>query len=125
MDFKERKLYVSWDVIAIRQCDVVFAFMEESNPGGQGLAAEIGYAKALGKTVVFVCTHPSKYWDFVKQLADANFDNLTDGIAFLQSLPDSGCSVYLAGGMRSGWQRQVIGMALNHHYIDPRSKETA
>ncbi len=38
----------------LRECDMVFAYMEKDNPSGIGLAAEIGFATALGKLVIFV-----------------------------------------------------------------------
>lgn len=39
---------------AIRNCDEVYAYLEESNPSGIGLAFECGYARAIGKPVSLV-----------------------------------------------------------------------
>jgi hypothetical protein len=48
------KLYTHWGLYGIKQCDILFGYMEEINPSGYGLAAEIGYAKAMGKLVILV-----------------------------------------------------------------------
>jgi len=47
--------YVSGDLSAIDSCDVVFAYLT-SHPRYGGLAAEMGYAYAKGKPIIFVCT---------------------------------------------------------------------
>lgn len=46
--------YTRWDLNAIRQSDIVIGYMESTNPGGYSLALEIGFARALGKTVLLV-----------------------------------------------------------------------
>ena len=46
--------YATWDVHYIKQCDILFAYMEKTNPSGYGMSAEMGYAKALNKTVIFI-----------------------------------------------------------------------
>jgi len=46
--------YTSWDLEAIRRCRWLFAYLERDNPGGYALALELGYARALGKEVIFV-----------------------------------------------------------------------
>jgi len=48
------KLYVEADLGMIRDCDMVFAFMEATNPSMSNLSFELGYACALGKTIVLV-----------------------------------------------------------------------
>lgn len=79
--------YVDWDLKAIRNCDIVLAYMEATNPGGFALALEIGYAKALGKKIVLVESHADpvreRYFDMVRQVADANFRRLEDAISYL------------------------------------------
>lgn len=47
-------LYTTWDLLAIKDSDILFAYMEAFNPFGQGMSLEIGYARALGKTIIFV-----------------------------------------------------------------------
>src|SRR5690242_4744596 len=39
---------------AIRDCDIVFAYLEKDNPSGLGLSAEIGYGNAHHKHIIFV-----------------------------------------------------------------------
>ncbi len=46
--------YTAWDMRAIRSSDIVFAYLASDNPSGFGLAFELGYARALGKYVIFV-----------------------------------------------------------------------
>jgi len=57
--------------------------MEKDNPSGIGLSAEIGYAKALNKTIIFVNESESKYFKFVEELSDVVYNNLKDGVDFL------------------------------------------
>lgn len=82
----ELQEFVTWDLLAIKKCDVVFAYMEADNPYGHGMCAEIGYAKGLGKTVVFVNESEIRHIDFAYQMADVKFGNLADGIEYLQKL---------------------------------------
>ena len=51
---KDKAQYTLWDLEAIRRCDIVFAYLEAGNPGGYALSLEVGFAKALGKRIVFV-----------------------------------------------------------------------
>lgn len=48
------KEYSIWDSHFVKQCDILFAYMEYDNPSGIGLAYEIGLARGLGKTVILV-----------------------------------------------------------------------
>ena len=79
--------YGTWDTHHIKQCDIVFAYMEKSNPSGYGMAAELGYAKALNKTVIFVLEpghEKERYFQFLKQFADVVYDDLETAITFLK-----------------------------------------
>ena len=87
--------YTAWDLNAIEHCDWVFAYFEESNPSGFGLTLEIGYAKGLGKRVIF-CDEKSetsplhmKHLRIVEHASDVYFTYLDDAIEFLASLPYS------------------------------------
>ncbi|GAA6185572.1 nucleoside 2-deoxyribosyltransferase domain-containing protein [Aliiglaciecola sp. NS0011-25] len=84
------KEYTEFDLKAVREADIVFAYMEVSNPAGYALALEIGYAKALGKLIIFVeegLENPRKrYFDMVRYSSDFNFTSLQDGIEYLQKL---------------------------------------
>jgi nucleoside 2-deoxyribosyltransferase len=80
--------YGTWDVHFIKQCDIVFAYMEKTNPSGYGLSAEMGYAKALNKTVIFVLEsghEKEKYLQFLKQFADVVYETLDEGIEYLST----------------------------------------
>ena len=83
--------YTAWDLLSVRQADVVFAYMEADNPGGHGLCVEVGFAHALGKPVVFVDgtipgTSVNRYLGMVRSIACKTFDLLDDGIEFLHKL---------------------------------------
>lgn len=78
--------YTEWDLNAIRACDVVFAYMDTDNPSGFGLCLEVGYARALNKTVLYVCEDTSarqKYFGMVRSCSNVTFTALEDGIAAL------------------------------------------
>jgi nucleoside 2-deoxyribosyltransferase len=82
--------YTAWDLEAIRKSDCVFAFMEKGNPGGYALALEVGFAKALGKFVIFVDEksvadpQTGRYLEMICETADVVFPNLQDGIRYLE-----------------------------------------
>jgi hypothetical protein len=84
--------YTEWDLQAIRQSDVVFAYLEASNPAGFALSLEVGYAKALGKTVIFVDERSptdaqvQRQLQMVRTAADAVFDSFAEGVAYLQKV---------------------------------------
>lgn len=81
--------YTAWDLHYVRQCDIVFAYMESTNPSGIGLSVEIGFARALGKTIIFVdekSAHDEAFarrLDIVRQTASVVFNNLKEGIDYL------------------------------------------
>ncbi len=80
--------YSTWDVHAVKMCDIVFCYMERSNPCGAGLAVEVGLAKGYGKTVILVLEkdnehQPDRYLLWLTKVADIVFDNFEDGIAHL------------------------------------------
>lgn len=85
--------YTEWDLNAIRESDVVFAYMDTANPSGFGLCLEVGYARALDKTVLYVCedTAPrQKYFGMVRACSNVTFTALEDGIAALDGLTAPG-----------------------------------
>lgn len=80
--------YGTWDIHYVKQCDICFAYMDKNNPSGYGLSAEIGYAKALNKTVILVIEpghEKDKYFQFLKNFADVVFESLDEGIEFLKT----------------------------------------
>lgn len=46
--------YTEWDLRAVKTSDLVFAYLEATNPAGHNLAFEVGYAVAHGTPVLFV-----------------------------------------------------------------------
>jgi len=47
-------LYSPLDEIKLRECDIVFAYLEASNPVIINIALELGFAKGLGKVTILV-----------------------------------------------------------------------
>lgn len=82
--------YAKWDLDAIRESDVVLANMEASNPGGYSLALEVGFAKALGKIVIFIdqINDPtvSRYFEMVRQCSDHVFKSIDEAVEHLRHL---------------------------------------
>jgi nucleoside 2-deoxyribosyltransferase len=89
-DLDEPSRYTEWDLRAIRQSDYVLAYMERANPAGFALALELGYAKALGKTILLVEEHDTevrrRYFEMVRQVADHHYETLEAAILHLQQL---------------------------------------
>lgn len=79
-------MYTPWDKHAIRNCDVLFAYLEKDNPSGMGMAYEVGYANGLGKTVVFVDAKQDEYAAILRFAADVCFLSLEAGVYFLLAL---------------------------------------
>jgi len=75
------KIYVPRDKLSIRQCDVVFAFVEDGIGKNVGTNWECGFADGLGKIVLVAntCKNDRSY-DFISAAADASFGSLTEGI---------------------------------------------
>lgn len=88
----DARAYTAWDLEAVRRCDVVFAFLESTNPSGFGMALEIGYAAALSKHVVFIDeksatdSNLERYLRILHEASSASFQTLDDGIGYLQRL---------------------------------------
>lgn len=84
------KDFTDWDLNAIDNSDIIFAYMEEGNPGGYALALEIGYGKALNKLIILVEEHPcdrrDRHFSMVRECADYLTPSLEDGINILNSI---------------------------------------
>jgi len=74
------------DLAGIKAADVLFAYLEKDNPAGYDLAFEIGYAHALGKTVVLVFEDERKYFRMPVAAADVVFRSLEYGAWYLENL---------------------------------------
>jgi nucleoside 2-deoxyribosyltransferase len=86
-DYKE---YYTWDVHFIKQCDIILAYMEESNPSGYGLSFELGYAKALNKTIILVDDKSDSndafrnYFNLIRASSDVEFKDLDSALSYLK-----------------------------------------
>ena len=84
------KEYWTWDIHFVKECDIVFAYMEANNPSGFGLTFEIGLAYGLNKTIILVDEKSKlevefeRYFKIVSNTANARFDNLDAGIEYLK-----------------------------------------
>jgi len=83
--------YTAWDLHYVRCSDIVFAYMEETNPSGIGLSLEVGFARALGKTVILVDEKSvadlafAHRFHIVRETASITLNSLADGMRVLQS----------------------------------------
>lgn len=88
---KSSKEYTTWDLHFLQQSEILFGFMEEDNPSGYGLALEVGFAKAQGKTIILVDERSSqdarfaRHYKMVHETASVVFSSLGEGIEFLKS----------------------------------------
>ncbi|RYX98730.1 hypothetical protein EON78_04845 [bacterium] len=83
--------YTLWDVHFVKECDILFAFMEETNPSGYGLAFELGLAYALNKTIILVDEKSlidqgfARYFKIVHKSSGVVLQSLEQGIHLLKS----------------------------------------
>lgn len=82
--------YGKWDLHFIKQCDILFVYVERTNASCIGLCCEAGFAKGLGKTVITVLepnheTIKDAYLSFITQVSDIVFETLEDGVEYLKS----------------------------------------
>ncbi len=82
--------YTFWDLRSIEQCDILLGYMDRTNPSGYGLNLEIGYAKALNKTIILVVPADftrdddrSRYFEMARVCADVIIKTLDDAAYFL------------------------------------------
>jgi len=86
-DTKVFEDYSFLDLMALRQCDLVIAYLEAENPSGMGLAAEIAFAKGLGKTVLLVNEQSdNRYVKFIENFADRVFTNLAEAMPLISKI---------------------------------------
>src|SRR3989344_6327864 len=80
---KEFREYTTLDLHYVRISDIIFAYLEASNPGGQGACVECGYAKGLGKTVIVVNEkQDDRYLKFIEKVADIVFTDFERALEF-------------------------------------------
>lgn len=84
--------YTIWDLFYVKNCDIVFAYMQKDNPSGFGLTLEIGYATALGKPIILVDEKSNtddkfkRYFEIVRESSSIVFNNLPEAISFLKNI---------------------------------------
>ena len=88
----DSKEYTFWDLFYVKQSDILFAYMQKDNPSGIGLTLEVGYARALDKSIILVderSKHDKAFanrFEIVRESSTVVFDNLNDGINFLKKI---------------------------------------
>lgn len=88
---KDPEFYTVWDIHFVKECDIFFAFMENTNPSGYGLAFELGLAYGLNKTIILIDERSdvdadfSRYFKIVHKPSGVVLNKLEDGIKFLKS----------------------------------------
>ena len=86
----ESAMFTTWDLHFVRQSDILFGYLEKENPSGFGLSLEIGYAKALGKTIILVDEKSVRDEDFanrfkiVRESSNIVLSNFADGLSYLE-----------------------------------------
>lgn len=78
--------YTFWDLAGVEVADLVFAYLEPSNPKPFGLCVEVGYAAALGKKIIVVDEMGTPNLGMVRACAHVVVPTLNDGIKLLNSL---------------------------------------
>ena len=81
--------YTEWDMNGIRTADLVFAYLERSNPSGLGLALEVGYAVGLNRPVFLVDEKRDRYADILRAASHKWFDGFADGLRFLDKMHET------------------------------------
>jgi nucleoside 2-deoxyribosyltransferase len=90
--------YTLWDLEAIRRSDLVFAYLESTNPAGYSLAFEVGFAKALGKRIILVDERSAldertkRYMGMVQASADVLLESLDEGVNLMTQLERVVCT---------------------------------
>ncbi len=82
--------YTKWDLNAIKESDLIIAYMEKGNPGGYALSLEIGYAKALGKRILLIDEHDNRqrqrYFEMVREVSDQCYESFDYFIENIESI---------------------------------------
>ena len=85
----ESHMYTVWDLHFLQKSDIVFAYLNKENPSGYGLTLEIGFAKALNKTIILVDEKSlndssfEKNFRIVRESSSIVFDSLETGLEYL------------------------------------------
>ncbi|WP_343638994.1 nucleoside 2-deoxyribosyltransferase domain-containing protein [Roseateles sp.] len=85
----DEKAYTEWDLNGVARSDLVLAYMDSANPSGFGLNLEVGFAKASGVPIWYVCedtTQRQRYFGMVRACANRCFDSLDHAIEALEEI---------------------------------------
>lgn len=99
---KSSNEYTTWDLYFLNKSDILFGYMEHDNPSGYGLALEIGFAKAKGKTIILIDEKSpankkfDRYFKIAHEASNVVFQSLDEGIEFLQRFSLKSLPSYLA-----------------------------
>ena len=99
---KDEEGYTAWDLAGVERADVVFGYLEATNPSGAGLAVEFGWGGRAGKLLLLAEAQgyaQQRYFGMVRALAHQKFSGdtpLTEAIEALKLLRDEGCVAYRA-----------------------------
>ncbi|MES2478295.1 MAG: nucleoside 2-deoxyribosyltransferase domain-containing protein [Bacteroidota bacterium] len=89
-ELEHSEFYTIWDIHFLKECDIFFAYMEDSNPSGYGLSFELGVAYALNKTIILIDEKSqvndtfAKYFKILYKPSGVVLNNLSDGIDYLK-----------------------------------------
>lgn len=104
---KDEAGYTAWDLAGVERADVVFGYMEATNPSGAGLAVEFGWGARADKLLLLAEEdgYPQqRYFGMVRALAHSQFagpDSLQRAIDALTEIRDHGVAAYRAGLSRA------------------------
>lgn len=96
----DEKAYTAYDLAGVERANVIFGFMEQTNPGGAGLAVEFGWAARADKTLLLVEEQgypQQRYFGMVRSLAHASYEGeagLAQAIDDLRFMRDHGIDVF-------------------------------
>ncbi len=73
--------YVENDLHLVSNADILFGYLEKDNPSGLGLVAEMGFAKALGRQIIFVNEQgDDRYTEFLCVMSDDYFTDFDEAV---------------------------------------------
>lgn len=89
--FSRPKMIVAKDFLDIKMSDIIVVHLLDAVKVSIGTMVELGYAKALGKTIVTIMQPGNMHeHPFVTEVSDAVVENLDDAVAIVDSLLSEG-----------------------------------
>ena len=79
--------YTAQDLQEIRESDIVFAYMERSNPGMANLAFELGYAHGMGKKIILINEKGHRWSEMMHHVSDV-FGDVPGALAALPHIKE-------------------------------------